>query len=112
MLNWNWENKIGELRATNYSGEEMKFNLYSGNAPFIAIYEFEEEGKTMYQMFAFFLDVDHAKRFIADDGAKTWTKLTLWKPDSKLEKIAKLLYKNGCDVEFRHKEPTPEAKPF
>lgn len=67
-LNWQWKERVGylvtddqeEIRKT---WKNYRINLYRGNAPLIAISEWEnEKGNMMYQPFSFFCDEDHAKR--------------------------------------------------
>lgn len=66
-LNWRWNQKVGYLVIENQeeirkTWKDYQVNLYSGNAPFIAITEWKNEDKDMYQPFTFFCDEDHAKR--------------------------------------------------
>lgn len=59
MLTWSWKNKVGYLLVDNAWTE---INLYEGNAPFIAISEWKQDGKDMYSPYTFFCDETHAKR--------------------------------------------------
>lgn len=59
-LNWNWNEKCGE--AVIQQGEkEFTVNLYNGNAFLIFIYQYEEDGQDMYQLYTFWADKQHMK---------------------------------------------------
>ena len=60
-LNWNWSDKVGTVTFES-NGKEFTENLYEGNAYLIEIYEYEENGKDMYQLQGFFADKEHAER--------------------------------------------------
>lgn len=81
-LTWLWDNKCGEAvfkrkRAidspkddtvkTVYKTEEYTVNLYEGNAELIFIYEYEKDGKQMYDVMGFFADKEHMKRCLGID---------------------------------------------
>lgn len=69
MLNWNWEDKVGEVEILNRD-KAVTYTLYQGNAFLIMLYEYEEDGKDMYSMHNFFADETHAKRMLGLD--KKW----------------------------------------
>lgn len=60
-LNWSWSEKCGEA-VFEQRGKEFTVNLYQGNAYLIFIYEYEEDGNNMYNLFTFWADKVHAKR--------------------------------------------------
>lgn len=64
-LNWNWNEKCGELTVTqkqdNGESEDITISLYTGNAFLIMLQEFEEDGVEKYDMFSFWLDKQHMK---------------------------------------------------
>ena len=64
-LHWRWEDKIGEMDIIQtWPGEEDKkftIHLYEGNAFLIMLNEWEKDGETMWSMFNFFADKNHAK---------------------------------------------------
>ena len=59
-LNWDWNKKIGTIDIFNYD-EVRTYQLYQGNAFLIMLWEYEEDGKEMWQMHNFFIDKEHAK---------------------------------------------------
>ena len=69
-LNWNWNNKIGEMVIEQCRGvgdeiisKEYTLSLYEGNALLIMLYEYKNEnGEDVYDMFSFFVDKTHAKK--------------------------------------------------
>lgn len=63
-LHWDWNKKVGEATFIDtYNGDNREYtvNLYNGNAVLIFIHEFEEDGKPMWQMSHFWVDLDHMK---------------------------------------------------
>ena len=60
-LNWSWSEKCGEALFEN-RGKNFTVNMYEGNAYMIFIYEYEEDGKDMYNLWTFWADKGHAKR--------------------------------------------------
>lgn len=59
-LNWNWKEKCGE--AVIQQGEkDWTISLYQGNAFLIFIYEYQENGQNMYQLYNFWADKQHMK---------------------------------------------------
>lgn len=69
-LNWYWNEKCGEAvfrREINGKAKELTVNLYKGNAYLIFIYEYEDDGKYMYNLQGFFCDRDHMKRMLGID---------------------------------------------
>lgn len=65
-LNWLWSEKMGELIVEqDWDDKKREFNisLYEGNAFLIMLYEYRnDEGESMYNMWNFFVDKEHAKR--------------------------------------------------
>ena len=64
-LFWNWDNKCGEMIiAQEITGEPSEYtvSLYEGNAFLIMLYEYEENGEELYNMWNFFVDKTHAKK--------------------------------------------------
>lgn len=66
-LNWNWKEKCGELHLLqthdNNTKEDIKIDLYQGNALLIMIHEFKDEfGTERYELFNFFASKEHMKR--------------------------------------------------
>ena len=60
-LQWDFRERSGTLTMTQ-NGTEFDINFYEGNAMMIALYEFEEDGQSKYNLQWFFLDETHAKR--------------------------------------------------
>ena len=65
-LNWNWNEKCGEVILNQtVAGEDKEFSvsLYQGNAYLILIYEYtDDDGKDCYDLYGFFNDKDHMRR--------------------------------------------------
>lgn len=59
-LNWDWNKKIGTVDIFNYD-EVRTYQLYQGNCFLIMLWEYEKDGKDMWQMHGFFADKEHAK---------------------------------------------------
>lgn len=59
-LKWDWDKKIGTVDIFNYD-EVRTYQLYQGNAFLIMLWEYEEDGKELWNMHNFFLDKEHAK---------------------------------------------------
>lgn len=72
-LNWNWDEKVGEVTFTKEEIDGVKkdfvSNLYNGNAYLIMVYEYtdESDGKEKYQLTGFFADKTHMKRCLGID---------------------------------------------
>lgn len=108
-LNWNWNEKIGELTITetlNKECREFTYNLYEGNAFLILIREWDEDGEKMYSMNSFFLDKTHAKNClgltkgynnILDRRYSTVTKIRINKTVSKNWKDIVMLFAQAFD---------------
>lgn len=64
-IHWDWKDKIGTatlVQTWPKEGEkEYTLHLYQGNAFLIMLNEWDEDGQTMWSMFNFFADKDHAK---------------------------------------------------
>ena len=103
-LNWNWDNKIGEL-LIRQGEKEFTINIYQGNALAIFIHEYvNSEGQEVYSMYNFFYDKEHFKNCTKDktwNYAEEWVKITLWNVPSDFWVILKDLQKRGVDIEIR-----------
>ncbi len=88
MLQWDWDDKVGEVEIFNYD-KVVTYNLYQGNAFLIMLYEYEENGKKMYSMHNFFADETHAKRMFGLDKKwkDTYGKNSFNQPKYKMKKI-------------------------
>ena len=104
-VNWSWNNKCGEIffeqkhqkdGSDEWETKEYSVQLYEGNAFMIMLYEWEENGKGMYNMYSFFIDEDHAKRCLGlkkngdgelcnmfEGGLDTFTKIRINKAKSR-----------------------------
>lgn len=60
-INWNWSKKHGEMDVM-FNNEKYTVNIYESNALLCAIYEFEKDRKSVYNLYTFWSDKDHAKR--------------------------------------------------
>ena len=63
-LQWRWDDTCGEatfLQEFDGGHREFTTNLYNGNALLIFVNEWEEEGRNMYSLYAFFANKEHAK---------------------------------------------------
>ena len=60
-LDWSWSEKCGEA-VFEQRNKEFTVSLYQGNAYLIFIYEYEEDGDKMYNLWTFWADKTHAKR--------------------------------------------------
>ena len=56
-LHWNWSEVSGEI--THKNGDT--YNWYEGNGLIIALFEWEQDGESMYRLNWFFADKDHAR---------------------------------------------------
>jgi len=65
-IQWQWKEKVGTAEIFNYD-KVYTYQLYRGNAFLIFLYEYEEDGKEMYNMHSFFADETHAKRMLGID---------------------------------------------
>lgn len=103
-LNWNWDNKIGEL-LIRQGEKEFTINIYQGNALAIFIHEYTNEGgQEVYSMYNFFYDKEHFKNCTNDKTwsyAEEWVKVTLWNVPNDFWVILKDLHKRGVDIEIR-----------
>lgn len=59
-LNWQWNDKMGEVLYKDGS----KQNLYEGNALMIALHEYEENGEKYYSLTWFADDKTHLKNML------------------------------------------------
>lgn len=103
-INWNWKDKIGELKVRRvFSGEieEFSISIYEGNADLIFIYEFEENGVKKYTLFNFFCDLQHLKRCVVDETCfNEWQEIIFFKCDVKRCSFAREFFKVGITVSF------------
>ena len=60
-LHWDFRYPAGTLTMMQ-NGKPFEIKFYEGNAFMIALFEYEEDGQSMYNMQWFFLDETHAKR--------------------------------------------------
>lgn len=110
-LHWDFNNKIGKVHGNKY-GRDYTFYLYNGNAMLIAVNEFEDNGKEMYNVAWWLDDENHARlmlglkkpRFggeqynrLEDDGIK---RIELAKNCRDLRKIRKLFAEAMPNVEL------------
>ena len=88
-LRWDWKEKVGEIdfeQTRDGKTNTYTLSLYEGNALLIMLYEYNKDGKDMYDMWSFFVDKTHAKKCLGlqknadgelvnfyDDG---WNKIT------------------------------------
>ena len=88
MLQWHWEDKVGEAEILN-DDKVYTFNLYKGNAFLIMLYEYKENGRDMYTLHNFFSDETHAKRMLGLDKKwkDTYGRNLLNQPKYKLQRI-------------------------
>lgn len=62
-LNWNWKDKIGEMKIRDWKDENNSFtvNIYKCNGLAVFLYEFNDDGVEKYTMWGFFADKEHMK---------------------------------------------------
>ena len=92
MLEWNWDKKCGEAtfwQERDGEKHEYTLSLYKGNACLIMLYEYEEDGKEMYNMHSFWADKQHMKNCLGlnkkggyteniyEDGISHYTKFSI-----------------------------------
>ena len=103
-LNWNWNEKIGEL-LIRQGEKEFTISIYQGNALAIFLHEYtNEDGQKVYSLYSFFCDKEHFKNCTQDktwNYAEKWVKITLWNVPSDFWVILKDLQKRGVDIEIR-----------
>ena len=101
-LNWNWDNKIGEL-LIRQGDKDFSINVYQGNALAIFLHEFtNDEGKEAYTMYNFFCDKEHFRNCAKNyNYAEEWVKLTLWKVPNDMWVLLKDLAKRNVAIEIR-----------
>lgn len=103
-LRWDFKkDRIGT--AIIEDGTELR--LYNGNAFIIALYEWEKEGKELYQLMWFFADEEHAKNCmgLSKDYEGCWKdfqikKIELDVTKKETEKFLKLLCKAKAEIEI------------
>ena len=95
-LHWDFKCKAGiiEARQQQRDGEhDFTLTFYEGNALMITTYEYNDNGKDVYDMVWFFTGTDHAKRCLGlakcDDGTKH-NMLS----DTNITRIT--IYRNNC----------------
>ena len=103
-LNWNWDEKIGEL-LIRQDEKEFTISIYKGNALAIFIHEYvNNEGKEVYSMYNLFCDKAHFTNCTKDktwNYAEEWVKVTLWNVPSDFWVILKDLHKRGVEIEIK-----------
>lgn len=67
MLCWDFEEKVGSLLIKQTADQTFTINLYRGNALLIMLWEWEENGKEMYNMYNFFADLKHLTNVVKND---------------------------------------------
>lgn len=72
-LCWSWEDKCGEA-IFKQGKKEFSVNLYQGNAFLIFIYEYEEDGQKMYNLYNFFLSKQHMKNCLGMNKKEGFSK--------------------------------------
>ena len=104
-IQWQWENKIGELDIQQ-GNKKFTMSVYTGNATIIFLYE----TKDTWQMYTFFADKHHLMNCIKDkeyDFASEWRELRLWhKPTPDQWKLIEYLAKRDVNVRFVRKPDT------
>lgn len=73
-LTWDWNDKMGEIITDN----GHKLDLYQGNALFIAIYNYEENGEKFYNLHDFACDTEHLKNMLGLNSKKGYGKENLY----------------------------------
>lgn len=91
-LTWEWKDKVGEATFKRQIGDKIKeftVDLYEGNAYLIMIYEYEENGKDMYNCQGFFVDKTHMRKCLGIDkrDKNTYGNNIFNNPDDKITKI-------------------------
>ena len=59
-LNWRWDERCGEA-VIQQNEKDWTVSLYQGNAFLIFLYEYQEDGQNMYQLYNFWADKQHMK---------------------------------------------------
>ena len=97
-LHWDWDEKCGEAtlvqRQEDGTDAEFKLGLYTGNAYLIMLYEWQEDGKNMWNMFSFWAGKDHMKNCLGLNKKQGYTENIHDRPYSKLTKFR--LHKTKC----------------
>ena len=98
-LNWSWKEKCGEatILDTMRDEEPKPFNvsLYTGNAYLIMLYEWEEDGKELWNMFSFWADKDHMNHCLGLNKKKDPESYNIY--DTPYRKLTKIrLDKDKC----------------
>lgn len=103
-LNWNWSDKCGAIRFTQ-KRHDKEYNytvsLYQGNAYLIMLWEYQENGQDMYNLYSFWADKDHAKRCLGidpkytatygDNTCSEWESITLYRDKLGAKKTGELV---------------------
>lgn len=114
-VHWTWKEKLGTIHCERQLPEEiLKFDLtiYNGTNCLCAIvYEYEDNGKDVYNFWTFFNDVSHAKRVLGlakdcDGEFKNlfedeWKAVTFFGEYKEAWKLAELFFKAGMTVEIK-----------
>ena len=103
-LNWNWNEKIGEL-LIRQGEDEFTISIYKGNALAIFLHEYvNDKGEEVYSMYGFFCDKEHFNNCTKDktwNYAEEWVKITLGEVTNDLWIVLKDLNKRGVNIEIR-----------
>ena len=70
-VTWQWDDKVGDATLIQKFGDDERvftLNLYNGNCWLIMLNEYEEDGKEMYEMHAFWADKGHMERCLGLAG--------------------------------------------
>lgn len=101
-LNWQWNEKIGELEIAQEINGEMKdftISLYTGNATLIMLHECDKR----WTMYNFFADKKHMMNCLnnGDWCYRDWRKFRFWKkPTPDQWKLIEFVVKHDIAVEF------------
>lgn len=101
-IQWNWNEKIGEL-LIRQKDQEFTLSIYQGNALAIFLYEFtdEKDGTGRYNMYQFFGDKEHFKNCTKNkewNYAEEWVRITMNKVPTDFWIILKDLAKRGVEI--------------
>ena len=89
MLRWDFNEKVGTLVIKQKTDRYYAVNLYKGNALLIMLWEWEENGKDMYNMYNFIVDREHLKN-LAKNAPETFSEWAVVTINRKYYKKAEL----------------------
>ena len=112
-VNWDWKDKMGTIEWTE-NGQNFIVNVYRGNCLCVFTYNYEEDGRKLYDFCGFMNDAEHLKRCIgiAKDYDGTlhniykdiWLKWRLNTYYKEAFTLARWLTKAGFTVELFYKD--------